>query len=192
MTNNNTGCDNTGYYNTGNYNTGYYNTGHNNTGCDNTGYNNTGNWNTGNYNTGNWNTTKRETGYFNTVTPQTVNVFNKPCAIDLWDEACKPSFLYFNLTEWVAETDMTDEEKENSPTYKTTGGYLKSYDYKEAFQESYAKATNEDKELLLKLPNFDAEVFKEISGIDVTEKAQTCNGKVVEIDGKKYKLQEVK
>ena len=65
---------------------------------------------------------------------------------------------------------MSDEEKEESPTHKTTGGFLKVYDYKEAFQSSYKNASEEDKELLLMLPNFDADVFFEISGIDVRKK----------------------
>ena len=29
-----------------------------------------------------------------------------------------------DVVEWVDEEDMTDEEKETYPTYKTTGGYL--------------------------------------------------------------------
>jgi hypothetical protein len=43
---------------------------------------------------------------------------------------------------------------------------------------------------LVGLPEFDAEIFKEITGIDVNAK-KSCDGKVVEIDGKKYKLMEV-
>jgi len=85
---------------------------------------------------------------------------------------------------------MTDKEKVDNDTFHTTGGYLKSYDYKEAFQKSYNEASQEDKDKLLKLPNFDAEVFKEISGVDFTDK-QSCAGKIVEIEGKKYKLQEI-
>jgi len=66
-----------------------------------------------------------------------------------WEDAEKPTFLYFSLTEWA------------------TGGYLKRYEYKEAFQMSYMNASELDKNLLLKLPNFDADVFYEISGIDL-------------------------
>ncbi len=64
---------------------------------------------------------------------------------------------------------MSDEEKIANPSHTTIGGYLKVLDYKEAFQDSYSKASNEDKALLLKLPNFDADVFLKISGIDVRE-----------------------
>ena len=30
-----------------------------------------------------------------------------------------------DVVEWVYEVDMTDEEKEQHPTYEATGGYLK-------------------------------------------------------------------
>ena len=76
---------------------------------------------------------------------------------------------------------MTDEEKENNPTHINTGGYLKVYDYKEAWLKAWESATDEDKELLYKLPNFDAEVFKEISGIDVNEDSER-NKKIKELE----------
>jgi hypothetical protein len=64
---------------------------------------------------------------------------------------------------------MTDEEKEENPDYKTRGGYLKEYSYKEAFRNSWDKATIEDRKKILKCPNFDNDVFFEISGIDVNK-----------------------
>ena len=162
----NTGYRNTGYWNTGNCNTGYCNTGDCNTGDCNTGYRNTGYRNTGYWNTGNCNT-----GYFNTVTPDTILVFNKECKREVWKNAIKPNFIYFNLTDWVDEEDMTEDEKQKHPEYKTTGGYLKKYRYKEAFQNSFNKLSAEEKknqvELLKALPNFDKDVFFEISGIDI-------------------------
>jgi len=186
-----TGYRSTGNYSTGSYSTGSYSTGYRSTGGYSTGDCSTGNWSTGYRSTGNWSTTDRDTGHFNTINPTEINVFNKPCSIEVWNNADKPDFLYFRLTEWVYETDMTEQEKEDNPTYETTGGYLKRYNYKEAFQKSYNEASDEDKALLLELPNFDAEVFKEISGIDVTDKAVSCAGKVVEIDGKRYRLEEM-
>ena len=62
---------------------------------------------------------------------------------------------------------MTDKEKADNPDYEVVGGYLKVFDYKEAFQKSYDEASEEDKKLLIKLPNFDPDVFFEISGIDL-------------------------
>jgi len=77
---------------------------------------------------------------------------------------------------------MSDEEKEENPTYKTTAGYLKVYDYKEAFQAAFDKASDEEIEQLKALPNFDADVLKEISGIDIRDRDKVkvvANGKTV-------------
>ena len=156
----NTGDRNAGHSNTGDRNTGHRNTGHRNTGDRNTGDRNTGHSNTGDWNTGDWNT-----GCFNTKTPDKILVFNKMCSRKKWDNAQKPAFLWFNLTLWVDYPKMTEEEKKADLLAEMRGGYLKKLDYKEAFQASYAKATEKDKALLLKLPNFNKKVFYEISGI---------------------------
>lgn len=62
---------------------------------------------------------------------------------------------------------MTDQEKINYPTYKTTGGFLKAKEYKVAWREAWDKADLEDRKKCLSLPNWDNEIFKDISGIDV-------------------------
>ena len=154
--------------NTENCNTGYRNTEN----C-NTGYRNTGNWNTGYRNTGNWNITNYETGYFNTVQSETVRVFNKEYSRKDWNSFDKPCFIYdLILTEWVYESDMSETEKQNNQTYKTTGGYLKTWTYKEAWKNAWDNRKDYDLEKLLALPNFDADVFLEISGIDVRKDAE--------------------
>ena len=102
-----------------------------------------------------------------------MRVFNRECSQKEWDNAKKPNFLYFNITRWIRSEDMTDKEKEDNPSHKTIRGYLRKYDYKEAFQKSYNNASKKEKELLLKLPNFDADVFFEISGIDVRKPDNT-------------------
>lgn len=157
----NAGDCNTGYFNTGDYNTGSHNTGDYNAGYFNTGDCNTGNWNTGDWNTGDWNT-----GFCNTITPNYyILVFNKPCKRSDWKSAVKPSWMYVSLTKWVDVEDMSDKEKEENPTYKTTGGYLKAYPtLQAAYVDAWNKASKEDKELTFKLPNFDINVFKEIFG----------------------------
>ena len=68
------------------------------------------------------------------------------------------------------ESDMTDEEKENHPEYKTTGGYLKVLDETECTQMWWDNANEEVKQCILDLPNFDADIFKECTGIDVNKK----------------------
>jgi len=161
----NTGHRNTGHRNTGDNNTGDNNTGQWNTGDNNTGDNNTGQWNTGDNNTGQWNTGDNNTGFFNTETPKEILVFGKKCSREKWDSIDKPSWLYFNLTEWIYFSEMSEEEKVNNPSSKTAGGYLKEYDYKDAFQKSFEKASKEDQQKVKKLPNWNKKVFFEISGI---------------------------
>ena len=157
-----------------------------NTGKENTGDSNTGDWNTGysntgDCNTGDWNICDKETGFFNTLQSDKIRVFNKDCLLKDWEESEKPNFIYFNLTEWIPESKMTDEEKKENPKHITTGGYLKIYDYKEAFQKSWDEAPEEDRKKIFNLPNFDAEVFKEISGIDVNEDSEK-NVKIAELE----------
>ena len=167
--NRNTGDWNTGNRNTGNRNTGDYNTGDYNTGNRNTGDYNTGNRNTGNRNTGDWNTTNFSNGFFNTEEVEIINVFDKPCMKSVWDEVNKPGCLYFSLTKWIYESEMSDVEKQENPSFSCTGGYLKKYDYKEAFTKSVTEASKEDRDLIRALPNFNNEKFLEISGVDLSQ-----------------------
>jgi len=164
---NNVGHSNTGDSNTGHSNTGDSNTGDSNTGDSNTGDSNTGDWNTGHSNTGDWNTSDYNTGFFNTEEIKEILIFNKPCLKLKWDKAKKPSCLFFGTKQWVYFEDMTDEEKKENESAKTFGGYLKTIPYKEAFTKSMQNASTEDIKLLKKLPNFDADVFEEISGFRV-------------------------
>lgn len=64
---------------------------------------------------------------------------------------------------------MTESEKEKNPTYVTTWGFLKVYDYREAFQKSYNQATREDQLRIKECPNFDADKFLLIAGIRVDD-----------------------
>ena len=146
-------------------NTGKGCSGHSNSGHRNSGDRNSGNCNSGDWNSGNWNSGNCNSGYFNSTKPKNILVFNKECDIDTWDKAEKPKFIYFDLTKWIDFDKMDSVEKKNNPKAETCGGYLKTLSYKEAWAESYAKATPRDIELLKKLPNFDADVFFEISGI---------------------------
>ena len=146
-----------------------FNTRYKNAGYKNAGNFNVGDFNTGDYNAGDFNATDRETGFFNSTSSKTIRAFNKECSMEDWKNAEKPGFIYdINITEWIDESEMTDVEKEENESYKTTNGYLKKYTYKEAWANAYKKASESDIELLKALPNFDAEVFRDISGIDIT------------------------
>ena len=161
--NRNTGDRNSGYRNSGDSNSGDWNSGNSNSGYKNSGYKNSGN-----RNSGDWNSCNRETGFFNSKNPKSINVFNKPCNIDIWESSEKPDFIYdININIWVCWGDMTDGEKKNNKDAYVTNGYLKTKTYKEALKESFEKATKEDIKLLKKLPNFNSVVFEEITGIRI-------------------------
>ena len=176
LTRGNAGIFNSGDRNSGDWNSGDWNSGNRNSGDRNSGNRNSGDWNSGNRNSGNrnsgdWNSSDKETGYFNTKKSKKVKIFNKPCLESLWELCEKPDFLFFDLTEWVCCSDMTDDEKKCYPQAESVGGYLKALGYKEAFQKSYGKLDAGEKlrqtELVKKLPNFNAKVFFEISGIKI-------------------------
>jgi len=192
----NTGNSNTGYRNTGNSNTGYRNTGNWNTGNRNTGNSNTGDWNTGDWNTGNrntgnrntgdWNTGDWNTGYFNTTTPEAVRAFNSDCSREEWDNANKPNWLYHpSPTTWVSDSKMTGQEKVDNPTFRTCGGYLRKNEWHEEWRKEYENASAEDIQAVRDLPNFDAEIFKEITGLDLSENAAP---KEIFFEGARYVL----
>ena len=174
--NRNTGNWNTGNWNTGNWNTGDCNTGNRNTGNWNTGNRNTGNWNTGNWNTGdcntgNWNKSSFNNGCFMTIEPK-ITMFNKPSdwtLRDWWNsKACYLlNQIPKNVVEWVYACDMTDEEKQQYPEYKTTGGYLKVLDESDCAQLWWDGLCQEYRDIILALPNFDPVIFKECTGIDI-------------------------
>ena len=70
----------------------------------------------------------------------------------------------FVLTDWIP---YTDEEKKADPAKELIGGYLKKYTMKEAWANWWAKMTEENKKIVQEIPNFDAGIFKEITGIEV-------------------------
>ena len=147
------------------WNSGDSNSGNRNSGNWNSGDSNSGNWNSGNWNSGNWNSGDSNSGYFNTDSPL-VRIFNKETNISR-DNIDFPSFLYFDLTTWVSYDTATDEEKEaHKIDIETCGGFIKAISYKEAFRIAWNKASKEEHKKLLKLPNWDNSIFKNISGID--------------------------
>ena len=146
-------------------NSGDWNSGNRNSGNRNSGNRNSGDWNSGDWNSGDWNSGDRNSGYFNTDTPL-IKIFNKDTDIKR-DDINFPSFLYFDLTIWVSHDTATDEEKKLHKTeIETCGGFLKTLGYKEAFRLAWDKADKEEHKQLLVLPNWNNEIFKEISGID--------------------------
>jgi hypothetical protein len=68
---------------------------------------------------------------------------------------------------WVFFNKMTPEEKLAFPDAEKTDGYYKTITLHEAWAIFWGDLKDEDKDLFLNLPNFDADKFKEITGIQV-------------------------
>ncbi len=136
-----------------------------NSGDRNSGDCNSGNRNSGNCNSGDWNSGNCNSGYFNT-NEAPVRIFNYETDKKR-DNLIFPTFLYFDLTIWVSHDTATKEEKEKyKKEIEVTGGFLKTLEYKEAFRRAWDKASKDEHKQLLALPNWNNDIFKEISGID--------------------------
>ena len=174
----NSGNWNSGDYNSGDYNSGYYNSGNRNSGDYNSGNWNSGNRNSGNRNSGNrnsgdWNKTSFSNGCFNTVSPK-IYMFNKPTdwTFENWLN-CRARYLLNQIDDfplkYVCFDSMTDDEKAMHPEAETTGGYLKEHTIANNAQKWWDSLDASDRNEIFNLPNFDAAIFKEIIGIDVSK-----------------------
>ena len=137
-----------------------------NSGLGNSGYCNSGDWNSGDRNSGLFNSGDWNSGLFNTDEPF-IRMFNRDTAFKR-KEINIPQCFYFDLTSWIGHDTATDEEKE---TYKkeieVCGGFLKTISYKDAFKRAWENASESEKEEVKELPNFDTDIFFEISGIRI-------------------------
>ena len=141
----NSGSYNSGNHNSGSYNSGSYNSGNLNSGIYNSGDYNTGDCNSGNYNSGDYNSGYSNSGYYNSGYSNS-GMFNT-------DE---PYMRAFNKDTAIRYSD-----------------FVKHLDYN--LYELLTRIANKklidgDEKKIKALPNFDAEIFKEITGIDIAER----------------------
>lgn len=172
----NSGDKNSGNWNSGNLNSGDNNSGNCNTGVKNSGDFNSGNFNSGNNNSGNWNSgdwnkCNFSNGCFNTVDSQ-IYLFNKPSEWTYWDWRNSMAYVILSrmpnkLLEYITWKDMTNKEKNLYPEAEVTGGYLKKLNKFECNIEWWRDLSDEEKAIIIAIPNFDKEIFKEITGIDI-------------------------
>ena len=171
--NGNTGLFNSGYDNSGNDNSGNRNSGNNNSGNDNSGNRNSGYWNSGDDNSGYWNSGDRNSGdknsgfgnscngsngVFCTEEDANIRIFNHPSGMSLSDFHRSEYYdalisAPFRLTEWI--------ENEQGETF------LQTYTMEEAWARWWNELTEDNKEIIMQMPNFDKGIFKEITGIEV-------------------------
>ena len=156
----NSGNYNSGNCNSGNWNSGYRNNGNCNSGNCNSGNWNSGNWNSGyrnsgNYNSGDWNSCDNSTGIFCNQEDKNIRIFNKPSGMNLRE--FRGSKYYKALYSQPLELTYWDEK----------GQELKNRSYKEACALWWKSMSDENKQIIMEIPNFDPDVFFDITGIDV-------------------------
>ncbi len=175
----NIGKQNEGCFNHGDRNIGHSNIGDSNLGCYNKGSCNVGSDNIGNYNEGDFNIGFFNTGILNlgafcTDRKANAKLFNKESDWDIkqLEESKAMRIMAFCPARkdlyYVSKYDMTEEEKEMHPEYTTMGGYLRTISAtNKDRQEWWDNLPEEDKAEVMSLPNFDKDIFKECTGIEV-------------------------
>ena len=164
----NSGDRNSGNWNSGSRNNGNWNSGSRNSGDWNSGRGNSGSHNSGDWNSGDWNSGNCNSGFFCTNSPK-LRLFNKETDFTM-EEFIKTEWYAvltsgeFNLTKWRA---YTDEEKAQDERKRLISGELITIPYKEACANWWASLSEKDKAIIKTIPNFDANIFAEITGIDV-------------------------
>ena len=172
----NSGDRNSGDWNSGDWNSGNRNSGNRNSGNWNSGYRNSGDWNSGdwnsgNWNSGNWNSGNRNSGVFNTDKTPTIKMFDKDSSwtYDDWYNSRARYIMTgcpYSYSDYISADDMTDEEKEKHPEYKTIGGFVKTFTVTAEDKQKWWDGLSEsDKTEVKALPNFDEKKFCECVGI---------------------------
>ena len=171
-----TGKGNSGNWNTGNYNDGHRNSGNHNSGNSNAGSCNSGNWNSGNRNSGSCNSGNCNSGNHNSGDCNIGNWNSGDCNIGNWNSGDWNKINYsngcFNTIEpkikfFNKESNLTYEDWLLSDAKKILEG-IPTEDYKYA-QDWWNRLEDTYKQIILDIPNFDREIFKEITGIDVSK-----------------------
>lgn len=88
-----------------------------------------------------------------------------------WDDwYSHPAFnasLNLKITEWVSFSEMTDDEKRENKSAYITDGYLKTHSYYDAWSNLWKTLSDKQKDSFKTLPNFDADIFEEVTGIRI-------------------------
>lgn len=123
----------------------------------NTGLFNSGIWNSGDWNSGYWNSCNGSNGVFCNQEDKDIRIFNKPSGMSL--QEFRRSKYYDALISESLELTYWDEKNEK----------LKCRSYKDACIIWWSKLTEENKKIIQEIPNFDPEIFFDITGIDIKD-----------------------
>lgn len=118
---------------------------------------NTGLFNSGNWNSGDWNSCNCSNGVFCNQADKDIRIFNKPSGMSL-EEFWNSKYFEALQSEPLELTYWDDKNEE-----------LKCRSYKDACAIWWSKLTKKNKKIIQEIPNFDPEIFFDITGIDVKE-----------------------
>lgn len=132
---------------------------------------NTGKACTGLCNSGDCNKASNVVGCFNTES-QKLRFFDKETdmTFEQWrnSEACwLMNRIDFRPADWIWSNEMSDVEKAEHPEHETTGGYLKIRDNTDCCKEWWNGLNQREKQVIMSIPNFDADKFFKITGVKV-------------------------
>lgn len=174
--NSNSGDRNTGYDNAGDWNSGNRNAGNNNTGYNNAGDWNTGNWNVGDCNTGDFNYGSCNSGSYNDGDRNSGDRnFGCKNSGDYnsgnWNSGCFNTHANPTISMFNKQSDWTMEDWVWSDARAII---LDLFREEEKKQDLWEKLDREYKAIVMSLPNFDADIFEECTGIRVGVPDKSC------------------
>lgn len=98
-----------------------------------------------------------------------LRIFNVDVTQKQYEETLKllkDNDVKIQLTKWVDIKNLVDGEI--NKTVRQMGGKLKVFSYEESWSNWWNKATTQQKEAITTLKWFDPQIFKEITGINIT------------------------
>ena len=180
----NSGDWNSGYMNSGDRNSGDRNSGDWNSGDRNSGYMNSGDWNSGDRNSGDRNSGYMNSGYMNSG-DRNSGTFNKTNGSNGVFCNKEPKICIFNIqTDWTltefyqskyfdaiisSDFPLTEWVNDVNPGENGVDGKLKVNTYEEACCRWWDGMSDKNKKIIKEIPNFDIDVFCDITGIDKSE-----------------------
>ena len=145
-----------------------------NAGQGNSGVLNSGNFNSGHRNSGDWNITSYSSGVLCTEEPECL-IFDMPSGMTLreWRESEAASIMgriEVDCPEWKSWRALSPEERELHAGLECQGGMLvEPRSTAPRFKAWWESLTDRERGVIMAIPNFDADKWKMITGIEVGE-----------------------
>ena len=157
----NSGDKNSGYRNSGDMNSGDMNSGDRNSGDRNSGDMNSGDRNSGYRNSGIFNKTNFSNGVFCNKEP-------KICIFNVQTDWTLKEFIQSKYYDAIISSDfpLTEWEYLSESPENGVDGRLKVNTYEDACRCWWERMSEKNKAIIKDIPNFDIDVFCDITGID--------------------------